>query len=234
MNNLGLTSRVQVTFFTSLQAPLTRSVSDSYKAKIKVIFYHQRYTRWNMFTEITGNEIHKAVSSFRRRIAQELTGARCSEFKHPGGDKREGIKYERQTDYGLLTVVVVPEEAEPTRYIHGVDVDRPEAHDSTLRLSTSKASGGRARASTVFAHRETTNSIYLCHRGFITMHRKRLPAAEIIDYFGRQYGSIVDINANGKSYKAIKIDDLESPMLFDEIARFAKQMEEFKAHKRSY
>ena len=186
-----------------------------------------------MFTEITGNGINKAVSIFRRRIAKELTGARHTEFRHPGADRREGIKYKRQTDYGLLTIVIVPAQAEPTRYIHGVDVDRPEAHDSTLRLSISKASDGRARTSTVFARRESTNSIYICHRGFITIHRERLPASEVVDYFSRQYGSIVDINTNGKPYRAIKIDDLESPMLFNKIACFAKRIEEFKARRRS-
>jgi len=185
-----------------------------------------------MFTEVSNDEIRKAITAFRDRIARELPPGGVGAFRHPGGDTREGARYDGATKYGLLTIFVIPDDAEPTRYIHGININRPNARDATLRLSTSKAVDGIGKASTVAVRERGTNELWMCHLGDIRVHRDRPRRAVVLDYFHRRHHSVVNVDSKRKPYPAIKIGALESPSLFDDIALFAKQMEQLKAEYR--
>ena len=179
-----------------------------------------------MYTEINISDIEKSVSLFRNRIKNELvlTGKRVLSF--PGGEKGKGDNYEIKTKYGLLSIIVVPDLPNLNRYMHFItlnqesnqaasdtEINIPKVHDSRVSALLAKHQGHQ----------------YLCNRGKCTVYMRAIRMSIVLDHFAKEYSSVVEIQEKGKTHSVIRIADLESPFLFEQIALFTSQIKAFKA-----
>ena len=175
-----------------------------------------------MLSEISGNELHRAVEYFRQRIRSELSGKGKRRFSFPGGGSGEGDNYELNTPYGLLSIIVYDE----TRgYIHFINLDQPNnvvASDIEINIPREL----NRRAATLLA--KDSGHLYICNRGLFTVHMKRLKKSVVIDHFSSNYQNIDQVVERNKINSVIRIADINSKSLFAEIAQFTQQVKDFK------
>lgn len=178
-----------------------------------------------MLTEISGDELHQSVINFRNRIKAELffTGKRTLSF--PGGEKGNGDNYELQTKYGLLSIIVVADDSHINRYMHFITLNQENSQTaSDTEINIPKIHDSRVSA--LFA--ENQGHRYICNRGKCTVYMRALKMSVVLDHFAEKYGNVVQIQENEKQNSVIRIADLESPMLFEQIAQFTNQIKTFK------
>jgi hypothetical protein len=176
-------------------------------------------------TELSGDDLHQSIIYFRNRIKAELsfTGKRILSF--PGGEKGKGDNYELKTKYGLLSIVVVTDETNMNRYMHFITLNQATsqaASDTEINIPKVHDS----RVSTLLV--ENQGHKYICNRGKCTVYKRALKMAVVLEYFKNKFGNVFEIQENGKLIPVIQIADLESLMLFEQIAQFTDQLKTFK------
>ena len=179
----------------------------------------------NMLTEIIGMELIEAANYFRHRIRTELTRKGKVTCAFPGGDNVSGDNYEINTPNGTLSITIVLDAVQGSSLIHFINLNKPVGVvSSDLEINIPKYTN--RRISTLLV--EENGRRYLYSRGKFAVYRSHIPMAEAIDYFKKQYGNVEPlIQPKGIRY-VIKIADLESPDLFDQIALFTHNVLTFK------
>lgn len=178
-----------------------------------------------ILTEISGHELEESVTLFRDRIKAELafTGKRMLAF--PGGEKSEGDNFEIQTKFGLLSITIIADSERLNRYMHFItlnqetsqassdtEINFPKVHDSRVNALLAEKQGQR----------------YICNRGKCTVYMRALKMSVVLNHFETEYGNVVVIQENGKLISVIQIADLESLLLFEQIAQFTNRIKTFK------
>lgn len=178
-----------------------------------------------MLTEISGTELIEAANYFRNRIRTELKWKGRAASSFPGGDMVTGDIYEIITPNGLLSITIVPDASQGSSLIHFINLNKPVGVvASDLEINIPKYTN--RRVSTVLA--ECNSKRYLCSRGKFAVYRSHIPMAEAIDYFKKQYGNVESLSQTKGAMDVIKIADLESGFLFDQIAIFTYNILTFK------
>ena len=182
-------------------------------------------TAVTFLTEMSGRELEESVTLFRKRIKTELalTGKRMLAF--PGGEKSEGDNYEIQTKYGLLSITVIADSVQLNRYMHFITLNQENSQSSSdMEINFPKVHDRRINA--LIAEKQGRR--YICNRGKCTVYMRALKMAVVLDHFETEYGNVVEIQENGKLISVIQIADLESSLLFEQIAQFTHQIKTFK------
>lgn len=175
-----------------------------------------------MLSEISGNELHRAVEYFRQRIRSELSRRGKRRFSFPGGGSGEGDNYELDTPYGLLSIIVYDE---TSRYIHFINLDQPNnvvASDTEINIPKELD----RRIATLLA--KDLGHLYICNRGRFTVHKRPLKKSIVINHFSLKYENIDTVSEKNKIISVIRIADINSKSLFADIALFTRQVKEFK------
>ena len=182
-----------------------------------------------MLTEIAGNELRQAVEEFRKRIRSELSSKGKRPFLFPGGGSDDSDYYELPTPYGLLSICIAADRED--RYIHYIKLDHENnnvAHDksvaSDLEINIPKQLDRRIAS---FLAKDQAHR-YLCHRGKLIVHMKSLKKSDVLDHFATKYGNVIQVKEHNKIDSVIRVADIYSKTLFEEIALFTHQVKDFK------
>lgn len=175
--------------------------------------------------EIVGNYLEQSVEFFRDRIKKEMTfNCRRTHF-FPGGGKVEADNYEINTNFGLLSISVVPDSMQWNRYIHLITMNHGKTPSSSdFEINIPRVHDRRVSALLT----EKQGSRYICNRGKCTVYKRRLKMTEVLNYFAIKHGNVVEIQEPGHKSSVIQIAELESPILFEQIAEFTNQLKVFK------
>jgi hypothetical protein len=179
----------------------------------------------NKFTAINGDILEQTVTLFRNRIKNELSSTGRRSLSFPGGEKSEGDNYEIQTKYGLLSITVVKDSPSLNRYMHFITLDQEKsqvASDTEINIPKVHDS----RVSTLLTEKQGHR--YICNRGKCTVYMRALKTSVVLEHFSKEYGNVVEIQENGKLSSIIRIAELESVLLFEQIAQFTHQIKTFK------
>lgn len=181
-----------------------------------------------MLTEITGSELRQTVEEFRKRIRSELSSVGKRHYKFPGGGSDNSDHYEIRTTHGLLSICIAADRED--RYIHYINLDQEnnvavygKSVASDLEINIPKQLNRRIAT---FLAKDQAHR-YLCHRGKLTVHMGSLKKSDVLDHF-KKYENIIQINEVNKINSVIRIADIDSKSLFEEIAFFTSQVKDFK------
>ena len=175
-----------------------------------------------MLSEVSGNELHRAVEYFRERIRSELSQKGKRRFSFSGGGSGEGDNYELITPYGLLSIIYFDA---TSRYIHLINLDQSnDVVASDMEINIPKTLD--RRIATVLAR--DLEHLYICNRGKFTIHMGSLKKSIAIDYFSSNYGITDQVMECDKISSVIRIADINSESMFADIALFTRQVKDFK------
>ncbi|MEQ1739274.1 MAG: hypothetical protein ABL884_05155 [Methyloglobulus sp.] len=180
-----------------------------------------------MLTEIAGSELRQTVEEFRKRIRSELSSKGKRAFLFPGGGSDDSDKYELLTPYGLMSISIAADKED--RYIHYINLDQEEkviAYDKSSDLEINIPKDLNRRIATLLvkdqAHR------YICHRGKLTVHMGSRKISDVLDHFATKHGNVIQVKEHSKIDSVIRVADINSKTLFEEIALFTHQVKDFK------
>lgn len=180
-----------------------------------------------MLTEIAGSELRQTVEEFRKRIRSELSSKGMRPFLFPGGGSDDSNKYELLTPFGLMSISIAADKKD--RYIHYINLDQENkviAYDKSSDLEINIPKDLNRRIATLLvkdqAHR------YICHRGKLTVHMRSIKKSVVLEHFTSKYGNVIQVNEHNQISSVIRVADIDSKSLFEEIALFTHQVKDFK------
>jgi hypothetical protein len=178
-----------------------------------------------MFTEINGSESTKAVIDFQKRIRNELVFKGQRTLSFPGGVPCTGNNFEAITPYGQLWITIGSDDKTLKRYLHLInlnpgtgqiasdfEINIPKFHDK--RIST-----------LLVKNRENR---YICNRAKFTVYKTSCKKSIVLVHFDKNYGNVIEVLETGKVISVIKVADIDSAQLFNDIALFTLQLKKFK------
>lgn len=178
-----------------------------------------------MPTEITGSELRQAVEEFRKRIHSELSSKGKRTFLFPGGGSGEGDNYELSTPHGLLSIIIVADEEHLNSYIHYINLDQEnKVVASDIEINIPKELDRRIATLLV----KDQSHRHICNRGKLTVHMGSLKKSVVLDHFATKYGNVIQVTEHNKIDSVIRVADIDSKSLFEEIALFTRQIKSFK------
>jgi hypothetical protein len=178
-----------------------------------------------MFTEITGNELRHSVEEFRKRISSEMSPKGKKTFLFPGGESGEGDNYEQSTSHGLLSIIIVADQEHLNRYRHYINLNQEnKVVASDIEINIPKELD--RRVSTLLA--KDQDHRYICNRGKFTVHMRSLKKSDILEYFATEHRNVFQVSEHNKIASVIRVANIDSKNLFEEIALFTRQVKTFK------
>lgn len=178
-------------------------------------------------TGIPEAETERLIGKFRHRIKTEMIFKGNTTHSFPGGAVESGESYELKTELGDLVITIVPYNSLHNRYLHFIKLNPVKGNTaSDIEINIPKIA--IRRYNTLLAKR--SDITYICSRGRCTVNKGSIKKSIVLKHFASQYGNVDSVLENGRLSSVIKIADLDSQDLFEQIASFTKHMKDFKNH----
>lgn len=181
-------------------------------------------------TGIPVEETERLIEMFRHRIKTEMIFKGNTVHSFPGGAVESGDSYELKTKLGDLVITVVPFNALHNRYLHFIQLN-PVKGNSASDIEINIPIVAVRRYNTLLA--KSNDITYICSRGRCTVNTGSIKKSIVLEHFASNYDNVDSVQEDGRLSSVIKIADLDSQDLFEQIASFTKHMKDFKNHVRN-
>jgi hypothetical protein len=166
-------------------------------------------------------EVQSAVNQFRRLIIAASETPEKKEMNFPGGGNSMGIEYKIDLKPDPL-IINIPEKPWNGRYPH-LFVLNPGKGNYTSDLEINIYLGLNRAVSGCFVKSE--KDISICHRGRFTIFKRAISKSTALSHFENK---VITIDDGGKTSEVIEIVNLSSPDMTTQLAKFVKEVINFK------
>lgn len=176
-------------------------------------------------TGITEAEAERLIEKFRHRIKTEMKFKGRTTHSFPGGAVEAGDSYELKTKLGDLVITVVPFNKLHHRYLHFIKLN-PVKGNTASDIEINIPIIAVKKFNTLLA--KSNDITYICSRGRCTVNTGSIKRSIVLEHFASNYDNVDSILENRRISSVIKIADLDSKDLFEQIASFTQNMKDFR------
>lgn len=174
---------------------------------------------------ITEAETERLIERFRHRIKTEMIFKGRTTHSFPGGAVESGESYELKTELGDLVITIVPYNSLHNRYLHFIKLN-PVKENTASDIEINIPKIAIRKYNTLLA--KSNDIPYICSRGRCTVNKGSIKKSIVINHFASHYDIVDSVMENGRLSSVIKIANLDSQDLFEQIATFTQQMKDFR------